>query len=55
MFSDCQEILGDLVGDRRTADIEPRFQKIISNFSGQSLKLEANGRLILSGLRLSGH
>jgi linolenate 9R-lipoxygenase len=33
MFSDCQEILGDLVGDRRTADIEPRFQKIISNIA----------------------
>jgi linolenate 9R-lipoxygenase len=33
MFSDCKDILGDLVGDRRTADIEPRFQKIISGIA----------------------
>jgi linolenate 9R-lipoxygenase len=31
MFSDAQEILGALVGDPRTVDIEPKFQTLISN------------------------
>ena len=33
MFSDDQNILGDLVGDPRTVDIEPRFQKLISTIA----------------------
>lgn len=33
MFSDNQNILGDLVGDPRTINIEPKFQKLISNIA----------------------
>lgn len=33
MDAECREILGSLVGDPRTIDIEPRFQKIISGIA----------------------
>jgi linolenate 9R-lipoxygenase len=34
MLTDSPEILGTLVGDPRTIDIEPRFQKMISTIAG---------------------